>query len=156
MFVQGGIGRRQRHVALSHELVAGEDAGDGRRAQQNGGGIQLDILEPGVGVDLNAVIAGVLLGIELTRQGHAGLLRILNPVHIIAGLLRNLERLGGGLAGHDGAHHHADHSGCHQNLRALLLELEPNLVERQVHGLDKFVLFHDQMSSLENDFAMDL
>ena len=156
VFVQGGIGRRQRHVALSHELVAGEDAGDGRRAQQNGGGIQPDVLEAGVGVDLHTVAAGVLLGVGLSGLGNAGILGALNPFDVVLGLLCHLEGLGSGLAGHDGAHHHADHAGGNQDFRALLLKLEPHLVEGQAHRFHDLVGFHCQISSLENDLAMDL
>ena len=136
--------------------MAGEDAGDRGRAQQNGRGIQLYILEPGVGVNLDTVVAGILLGIGLARLSHAGLFGILNAVNVLAGFFGDLQSLGGGCTGHDGAHYHADHAGDDQNLRALLLELETDPVESQVHRLDKFVLLHDQMSSLENDFAMDL
>ena len=109
-----------------------------------------------MGVNLDTVVAGILLGIGLARLSYAGLFGILDAVDVLAGLFRDLEGLGGSLAGHDGTHHHADYAGDDQNLRALLLELETDPVESQVHRLDKFVLLHDQMSSLENDFAMDL
>ena len=77
-------------------------------------------------------------------------------VNGLFGLLGGLAGLNGSLAGHDRADDNTGDAGRNQELRTLLLNLEADLVKGQAYRLHDFVLFHDYISSLENDLAIDL
>lgn len=136
------ISRRQGDIALLHDVVAGQDAGDGSRAQQDRRRIQLGELDAGLDVSDSQILLAVLVGVGLAGVGHAVLARLVDGADRVVGLLDDLAGLGRGLASQNGACDGADDAQTHKDLRALPLELKADLMDGSAQGLHDFVLFH--------------
>ena len=127
-----------------------DDAGNRSGAQDDGGGVELSILCAGLEIGGSEVLLGIVCGIGIASTGDTLLLNLMDLVDGILGLLGDLAGLDGGLAGHDRADDDASNTGRDQELRALLLNLEADLVKGQAHRLHDFVLFHGLINSFQN------
>ena len=154
--IQGRIGRSKGDVALLQNAVARDDAGNGSGAQNDGGGVELGILYAGLEIGGSKILLGVLDGVGISGPGDALLLDLVDLVDGFLDLLGDLAGLDGSFAGHDRADDDASNAGSDQELRALLLNLETDLVKGQAHRLHDFVLFHGVDKLLSNSVLSGL
>ncbi len=140
--IQGRIGRRKGDIALLQNTVAGNNTCDGSSAQNDSGSVKLDVLYAGLDVGGGKILLGVLGGVVLAGLGDAVGLGLVDFVNGLFGLLGDLAGLDSGLTGHNRADNDAGDTGSDQELGALLLNLEADLVEGQAHRLHDFVFLH--------------
>ena len=122
--------------------MAGNNTCDGSSAQNDSGSVKLGVLYAGLDVGGGKILLGVLGGVVLAGLGDAVGLGLVDLVNGLFGLLGGLAGLDSGLTGHDRADNDAGDTGSDQELGALLLNLEADLVEGQAHRLHDFVFLH--------------
>ena len=147
--VQRDISRCQSCIALLQDVIGSDHAAEGQRAKNDSRCIQLHEFHAGLDVNGGQILLGIFFGILCTFLDCS-----LTVLHIVdgrnTGLMssQNIINFQSCFAGHDCTGHGTNGTTDHQNLRAVLADLELCLCCKATDIRHHFVHFHNYLSFL--------
>lgn len=127
--INSSVSSRQSDIALFHDVVACENAGDRSCTEHDRRGIQLCELHASLNIGDGEIFLVILFGVGLTGLGYAVFLGLTNISERVLRLLNDGTCLGGSLAGQNGTCNSTDDADTDKNFGALLLEPKADLGE---------------------------
>lgn len=127
--INSSVSSRQSDIALLHDVVACENAGDRSCTEHDRRGIQLCKLHASLNIGDGEIFLVILFGVGLTSLGDAVFLSLTNISERVLRLLDDGTCLGGSLAGQNGTCNSTDDADTDKNFGALLLEPKADLGE---------------------------
>lgn len=127
--INSSVSSRQSDIALLHDVVACENAGDRSCTEHDRRGIQLCELHASLNIGDGEIFLVILFGVGLTSLGDAVFLGLTNISERVLRLLNDGTCLGGSLAGQNGTCNSTYDADANKNFGALLLEPKADLGE---------------------------